>query len=217
MINTNLDLSINALKELTLDMILKCENLLALSMESMKDRDMEKAKKVKRKDYEINKLREAIRDKSIELIALKQPMARDLRYIHSLAVIANELERIGDYATNIADETLYMLNEEYVKELVDIPKMYDVCMEMMSLLKDAIKNEDTNLSRQIAEKDDLVDYLYEKVRLDCIKIMNEVDDSINQGIQFLFIARHLERIGDHITNICEKIVFIVEGEMISIG
>lgn len=217
MINTNLDLSINLLKELTLDMITKCEKLLTLSIESMKDKDMEKAKKVKSKDYEINKLREVIRDKSIELIALKQPMARDLRYVHSLSVIANELERIGDYSTNIADETLDMLNEEYVKELLDIPKMYKICMEMLDSLKTAVNNEDTALSREIAKKDDLVDDLYKKVRLDCIKLMNERDDAINQGVQFLFVARHLERIGDHITNICEKIIFIVDGEMISIG
>ncbi|MFI3210887.1 MAG: phosphate signaling complex protein PhoU [Peptostreptococcaceae bacterium] len=216
MINTNLDNSINELKECSIEMIVKCERMIKLAIESMLEKDLEKAKRVKRKDYEINKLREVIRDKSIELIALKQPMARDLRYVHSLSVVANELERIGDYATNIADETIQIIDEEY-SELKNISKMYIICSEMLISLKDALNNEDTTLSREIAKRDDEVDALYKQTRLDCVRLMNEKDDYINQGIQFLFVARHLERIGDHITNICEKIVFVVEGEVVNIG
>lgn len=217
MISTNLDLSINLLKENTIEMINKCEKALEFSITSMLEKDIEKAKRVKQKDYKINKLREVVRDKSIELIALKQPMARDLRYIHSISIIANELERIGDYAVNISNETLEMEDEEYIKDFSDISKMYEISMNMLTKLKEAVNNEDANLSREIAKEDDLIDSLYKKVRFDCIKLMNENNDAINQGVQILFVARHLERIGDHITNICEKIVFIAEGEMVSIG
>lgn len=131
--STNLDLSINLLKEYSIDMITKCENTLKLSMESILEKDRKKAKKVREKDYEINKLREIIRDESIELIALRQPLAKDLRYIHSISIIANELERIGDYAVNIANETL--AEDELINEVNGIYDIYIICKEMIEKLK----------------------------------------------------------------------------------
>ena len=213
--STNLDLSINLLKEYSIDMITKCENTLKLSMESILEKDRKKAKKVREKDYEINKLREIIRDESIELIALRQPLAKDLRYIHSISIIANELERIGDYAVNIANETL--AEDELINEVNGIYDIYIICKEMIENLKIAIETENVDLCHEIAKKDDLIDELYKKVRTECVKTMNERQDVINQGIQVLFIARHLERIGDHITNICEKIIYVAQGEVVSIG
>ncbi len=213
--STNLDLSINLLKEYSIDMITKCENTLKLSMESILEKDRKKAKKVREKDYEINKLREIIRDESIELIALRQPLAKDLRYIHSISIIANELERIGDYAVNIANETL--AEDELINEVNGIYDIYIICKEMIEKLKIAIETKNVDLCHEIAKKDDLIDELYKKVRTECVKTMNERQDVINQGIQVLFIARHLERIGDHITNICEKIIYVAQGEVVSIG
>ena len=213
--STNLDLSINLLKEYSIDMITKCENTLKLSMESILEKDRKKAKKVREKDYEINKLREIIRDESIELIALRQPLAKDLRYIHSISIIANELERIGDYAVNIANETL--AEDGLINEVNGIYDIYIICKEMIEKLKIAIETENVDLCHEIAKKDDLIDELYKKVRTECVKTMNERQDVINQGIQVLFIARHLERIGDHITNICEKIIYVAQGEVVSIG
>lgn len=218
MVITNLDLSIQLLKEYTLRMIEKCEDAVDLSVEYMMKKDMKSTKKLIRQDDDIDILREYIRDRSIELIALKQPLARDLRYIYALSDISTELERIGDYATNICKESLDIGEEPFIKEMIDIPAMKNICVEMLKDLWDALKNDDADLAFDIAKKDVEVDELYEKVRESCLQVMhNNPDENINQGLRLVFIARYLERIGDHITNICEKIIYAKNGKMIEIG
>lgn len=218
MVITNLDLSIQLLKEYTLRMIEKCEDAVDLSVEYMMKKDMKSTKKLIRQDDDIDILREYIRDRSIELMALKQPLARDLRYIYALSDISTELERIGDYATNICKESLDIGEEPFIKEMIDIPAMKNICVEMLKNLGDALKNDDADLAFEIAKKDVEVDELYEKVRESCLQVMhNNPDENINQGLRLVFIARYLERIGDHITNICEKIIYAKNGKMIEIG
>lgn len=218
MVITNLDLSIQLLKEYTLRMIEKCEDAVNLSVEYMMKKDMKSTKKLIRQDDDIDILREYIRDRSIELMALKQPLARDLRYIYALSDISTELERIGDYATNICKESLDIGEEPFIKEITDIPAMKNICVEMLKNLWDALKNDDADLAFEIAKKDVEVDELYEKVRESCLQVMhNNPDENINQGLRLVFIARYLERIGDHITNICEKIIYAKNGKMIEIG
>ena len=218
MVITNLDLSIQLLKEYTLRMIEKCEDAVDLSVEYMMKKDIKSTKKLIRQDDDIDILREYIRDRSIELMALKQPLARDLRYIYALSDISTELERIGDYATNICKESLDIGEEPFIKEITDIPAMKNICVEMLKNLGDALKNDDADLAFDIAKKDVEVDELYEKVRESCLQVMhNNPDENINQGLRLVFIARYLERIGDHITNICEKIIYAKNGKMIEIG
>ena len=217
MSNTNLGLSIDTLKQYTINMMDKCDELLSLSIKSILDKDIEGCKSLIKQDDEIDLLREYIMDRSIELLALKQPMAKDLRYIYALGFIAIELERIGDYIVNICEETIKIGEEKYIKELVDIPKMYKVCKEMLLGVREALENEDEDLARDIALRDDEVDRLYEMVQNDCLKIMNDNPSKINQGVGLLFMGRSFERIGDHITNICEKIIYAIKGEMIEIG
>lgn len=218
MVITNLDLSIQLLKEYTLRMIEKCEDAVDLSVEYMMKKDIKSTKKLIRQDDDIDILREYIRDRSIELMALKQPLARDLRYIYALSDISTELERIGDYATNICKESLDIGEEPFIKEITDIPAMKNICVEMLKNLGDALKNDDADLAFEIAKKDVEVDELYEKVRESCLQVMhNNPDENINQGLRLVFIARYLERIGDHITNICEKIIYAKNGKMIEIG
>ena len=207
----------NELFQWELDMMDKCDELLSLSIKSILDKDIEGCKSLIKQDDEIDLLREYIMDRSIELLALKQPMAKDLRYIYALGFIAIELERIGDYIVNICEETIKIGEEKYIKELVDIPKMYKVCKEMLLGVRESLENEDEDLARDIALKDDEVDRLYEMVQTDCLKIMNDNPSTINQGVGLLFMGRSFERIGDHITNICEKIIYAIKGEMIEIG
>ena len=129
-----------------------------------------------------------------------------------------ELERIGDYAVNICKESLKIGEEPYIKELIDIPAMKNICVEMLKKLWDALKNDDADLACEIAKRDDKVDELYKRVRENCLQVMHDnPDENINQGVRLVFIARYLERIGDHITNICEKIIYAKNGEMIEIG
>ena len=217
MLNTNLGLSIDTLKQYTINMIEECVSILDLSVECMLKQDIEGCKKVIKQDDKIDELREYIRDRSIELLVLKQPMARDLRYIYALGFIALELERIGDYAVNIAEETIKICQDEYIKDLIDIPKMYEECKKMILGVKESLENEDENLAREIALNDDKVDSLYDRVQEDCLKVMSSNPQTINQGVNLLFIGRYLERIGDHITNICEMIIFAINGEMTEIG
>ena len=218
MVRTNLDLSMQLLKEYTLRMIEKCENAVDLSIEYMLNRDMKGIKKLIREDDDIDILREYIRDRSIELMALKQPLARDLRYIYAICDISTELERIGDYVTNICKESLEIVEEPYIKELIDIPAMKSICVDMLNKLWKALKNDDADLAFEVAKKDNEIDELYKHVRERCLQFMhNDPDKNINQGVRLLFIARYLERIGDHATNICEKIIYAKNGEMIEIG
>ena len=218
MTNTNLETSIKNLREYVIRMMDKCETAIDLSTKSMITKDRELAKKVIKDDDDIDILREYIRDRSIELMALHQPMARDLREIYALSDICTELERIGDYAENIASEVLMIKEDDYIKELIDIPKMTEYCLEMIKELKFAFIDYDVNLSYKIASIDDEIDVLYFKVREDCLKVMHEnPEKNIDQGVRLLFVGRYLERIGDHITNICEKIVYARNGKMIELG
>ena len=201
----------------TINMIEECVSILDLSVECMLKQDIEGCKKVIKQDDKIDELREYIRDRSIELLVLKQPMARDLRYIYALGFIALELERIGDYAVNIAEETIKICQDEYIKDLIDIPKMYEDCKKMILEVKESLENENEDLAREIALQDDKIDSLYNRVQEDCLRVMNANPQTINQGVNLLFIGRYLERIGDHITNICEMIIFAINGEMTEIG
>ena len=213
MLNTNLGLSIDTLKQYTINMIEECVSILDLSVECMLKQDIEGCKKVIKQDDKID----YIRDRSIELLVLKQPMARDLRYIYALGFIALELERIGDYAVNIAEETIKIGQDKYIKDLIDIPKMYEECKKMILEVKESLENENEDLAREIALQDDKIDSLYNRVQEDCLRVMNANPQTINQGVNLLFIGRYLERIGDHITNICEMIIFAINGEMTEIG
>lgn len=217
MVDTSLELSINTLKNYTLAMIKKCREAVDNSINSMINKDLEGAKKVIKEDDEIDTLREYIRDRSIELIALKQPMAKDLRYIYALGNIALDLERIGDYAVNIAQETLKIGDEAYIKELIDIPKSAKICTDMLNDIYKALENEDEDLCYDIAKRDDKIDNLYEQIHVDCLEVMNKNSTTINQGVRLLFVGRYLERIGDHSTNVCEKIIYAIKGEMVEIG
>ena len=217
MVITNLDTSIHLLKDYTVRMIDKCQEAVELSIDSMLKRDLKTTQKVIKRDDDIDILREYIRDRSIELMALKQPLAKDLRYIYALSDISTQLERIGDYASNICSESLEIGEESFIKELVDIPMMKDICVDMLLQLEDALRNDDVQLAYEIAKKDEQVDELYAKVRQDCLRVMHDDLNNINQGVRLVFIARYLERIGDHITNICEKIIYAKNGEMIEIG
>ena len=217
MLNTNLGLNIDALKQYTINMLDECISILNLSSECMLNQDIEGCKKVIKQDDKIDELREYIRDRSVELLALKQPMAKDLRYIYSIACIAIELERIGDYAVNIAQETIKIGTEKYIKELVDINKMYEECKRMILGVRESLQNEDQQLAREVALYDDNVDNLYRKVQSDYLEIMNKDVSMVNQGVNILFIGRYFERIGDHITNICEKVIYAINGEMMEIG
>ena len=218
MTNEDIVLSIGTLKEYTSGMIKRCQDAVTLSVDSMVNKNLEQAEKIMESDDDIDLLREYIRDRSIELMASKHPMTKDLKYICVLSDISTELERIGDYAVNICKETIVIGEDEYIKELIDIPKMSDMCSQMLEDLNNAFLEEDAELAYEIALRDKELDRLYLQIRDDSLKVMHRnPEDNINQGVRLLFVGRYLERIGDHITNICEKIIYAKKGTMVEIG
>ncbi|WP_455542885.1 phosphate signaling complex protein PhoU [Intestinibacter sp.] len=218
MTNEDIVLSIGTLKEYTSGMIKKCQEAVSLSVDSMVNKNLEQAKRIIGNDDDIDLLREYIRDRSIQLMASKHPMAKDLKYIYVLSDISTELERIGDYAVNICKETIAIGEDEYIKELIDIPKMSKMCLQMLEDLNGAFLKEDDELAYEIALKDRELDKLYSQIREDSLKVMHrDPENNINQGVRLLFVGRYLERIGDHITNICEKIIYAKKGTMVEIG
>ena len=218
MANEDIGLSIKTLKEYTSGMIVRCKEAVSLSVDSMVSKNLEQAKKVVESDDDIDLLREYIRDRSVELMASKHPMTKDLRYIYVLSDISTELERIGDYAVNICKETIAIGNDEHIKELIDIPKMSEMCTQMLEDLMVAFLEEDDEMAYQIALKDKELDELYYRIRKDSLRVIHkDPQNNINQGVRLLFVGRYLERIGDHITNICEKIIYAKKGTMVEIG
>lgn len=213
---SNMDLNINELTDLVFEMMDKCENIVSQAVDAMVMKDLEGSKDVLLLDDDIDKLRSVIREKSIELIALKQPLAKDLRIIYALGAIASELERVGDYAVNIAKETIKIGMDEYVEKLIDIPKMKDVSIYMLRSVKKALQTNDDKLAYKTGLQDDIIDDLYNEVYLDAIGAMRKTVDNINQGVKLLFVGRYLERIGDHITNVCELVIYAIKGEMIEL-
>lgn len=184
---------------------------------SLKDRDVEMAQKVIDMDNEIDAIDHRIEEDCMRLLALQQPMARDLRLIISVLKMSVDLERIGDLALEIGVITKLTADTPAVKPLIDIPRMAEVCRQMLESTMKAFENKDIELAKTAARRDDEIDMLFDQVRRELIYCMIEDPKKIT-GIQHLsFVARYLERIGDHITNLCESVVFMVTGERVELN
>jgi phosphate transport system protein len=184
---------------------------------SLKNRDMEMAQKVIDMDKEIDALDHEIEENCMRLLALQQPMARDLRLIIAVLKMSIDLERIGDLSLEIAVITKMTADVPLVKPLIDIPRMSEICQEMIRDCMNAFENKDVELARQIARRDDEIDALFDQVRRELITIMIEEPKKITGAQHLTFVARYLERIGDHITNLCESVVFMVTGERVELN
>lgn len=187
------------------------------SVLSLKNRDVEMAQKVIDMDNEIDALDHDIEENCMRLLALQQPMARDLRLIISVLKMSIDLERIGDLSLEIAVITKMTANVPLVKPLIDIPRMSEICQEMIKDCMKAFENKDVELAKQIARRDDEVDALFDQIRRELITIMIEEPKKITGAQHLTFVARYLERIGDHITNLCESVVFMVTGERVELN
>jgi phosphate transport system protein len=169
------------------------------------------AKEVVQGDGEVDEMSQKIEDLCLQLLALQQPMARDLRQIIGILKIGIDLERIGDLAVDIARVTVQSKKIQVAK-LEHIPHMAEVIKRMISQSMEALVNDDADLARQTTKWDYEIDGLYVKARDKLLKIIIENPDMINEAVSLLMVNRHLERIGDHICNICESIVYMVEAK-----
>ncbi len=183
------------------------------SVQSLKKQDAAIARQLIVDDQEINDLRFTIEEECLTLIATQQPTARDLRAVIVAMHIVTDLERIGDHATGIAKTVLRMGEEGLLKPLVDIPHMADVAREMLKQALDAYLKHDADLARKMAERDDEVDYLYNQIFRDLLKVMVDDPQMTTRSTYLLWAAHNLERIGDRVTNIAERVIYMTTGEM----
>jgi phosphate transport system protein len=206
------------LKELNKD-ILKMgaytEEAIFKSVEALKNRDKELAKNVIDSDNNIDKLELAVDEKCIDLIARYQPMAKDLRLITTGMKINAELERIADIAVDIAQRTLEIVDKPLLKPLVDIPKLSAVAQSMVKLAIDSFVRGDIGLAKKVLLSDPEADNLRNSIQKELVEdYMLKDASTVSRAVQLLLIARFLERICDHTTNIAEDVIYMVQAEVV---
>ncbi|MBI5407405.1 MAG: phosphate signaling complex protein PhoU [Nitrospirae bacterium] len=183
------------------------------SIEALKQRDLETSKRIIREDIIINRMRFDIEDKCLLLIATQQPMAVDLRILAAVINIITDLERIGDHAEGIAKINIAIGEDSLVKPLVDIPRMGEKGLSMLERCMKAFVDKDIESARQICNEDDEVDALYDQIYRELLLIMIENPRTIQGATYLIWTAHNLERTADRVTNIAERIVFMVTGKM----
>jgi phosphate transport system protein len=184
------------------------------AMASLTERDSDMARRVIEDDKIINKMELEIDQLSIEILALQQPAAYDLRFVISIAKITPVLERIADHAANIAEAAIILNNEPEVRNYVDFPKMAEIAGEMLQTALDAFTSEDAEVSRKVIKRDKEIDRIYNKVFGELIEMMIEKPETTTSAAHLLFVAKHLERIGDYVKDICELNVYLTEAAFI---
>ncbi len=193
------------------------EEAIARAIEALKKQDQTMAEKVINNDDVIDRLELKIEEGCLTIIATQQPMARDLRKVTTLFKIIIDLERMADYATDIAKTVIRIGNQPLIKPLVDIPRMANVTQLMVKEALDAYVKEDVSLALSMSQHDDEVDTLHKQIFRELLTIMMENPRTITQATHLLFISRYLERIADHATNIGENVVFLVTGEQMDLN
>jgi len=189
------------------------ENAIIESVESLKQRDREKAQRLIAEDRIFNEKRFAIEDDTLVLIATQQPMAGDLRTLAAVLAIISELERIGDYAKGIAKINLMIGEEPLLKPLVDLPRMAEKARDMLHQALEAFLQRDVDLACAIPDEDDEVDALYNQVFRELLTHIINDPSTIDQATYLMWAAHNLERAADRVINICERVVFTVTGKM----
>ncbi len=210
------DHQLEALKHEIIRMGSLVEQLLAGSMKALVERDYEKAAQIMDSDDEIDDLQLEIEEHCITLIATQQPLAGDLRIIFAAIKMATDLERIADYGVGIAKMAIRLKDEEYIKPLIDLPRMTDIACEMLVSSVRAFATGDSQLAIDTANRDNSLDALFKQIYRELLTYVLENSKHINQMMAFVLIARYLERVGDHITNICESVVYNKTGERLDL-
>src|SRR5215475_7956500 len=187
------------------------ESAINRAVRSLVEQDRELAQQVIRDEPHINKMEMEIDGLVTRLLALRQPVARDLRFLTAALKINNDLERIGDLANHIAERSISLMHHPLVKPMTDIPKMASLVQSMLLKCLDAFVNSDTELARTVLLADDEVDGLRDAVYAELLATMQRDPGVVPAAVDLIFVARNLERIGDHATNIAEDVVFLVKG------
>lgn len=193
------------------------EQQIAEGVASLVDKDGALAQQVIDRDATVDKLQYNIEDRCVSLIARQQPLAKDLRMIFTAIKLATDLERISDLAVNIAEIAKLLLEEEYVKPLIDIPRMAEIAQRMTKQALDAYVEGDEETARSLFPLEKEMDSLWDQVFRELLLIMMQDPKTVARATYLLLVARHLERIGDHATNIGELVIYEVSGDRIRLN
>ena len=200
------------LRETVLRMGGLVEQMTHRAIQALVERKIEMLAEVKSMETQVNQLHIDIDEICLEMIALRQPTAADLRFITAAMKINTDMERIGDQAINIAERTEFLLTVPPVKPLIDIPRMADIAKEMLRDALDAFVNGNVELAYATIAKDDHVDQLKDQVFRELLTYMMADQGTIQRSLDLILVSRHVERIADHATNICEDVIFMVMGK-----
>ena len=208
------DEELKDLSEKLLNMAGRVEESIALSIKALMDRAEGPAQEVIKREEAINNLEIEVDESCMKLLALRQPMAGDLRFITSAMKISGELERMGDLAVNIAERSLELIKHPQLKPLIDIPRMAVMAQAMVRDSLNAFVSRDEKLARSVCERDDTIDCLNDQILRELLTYMMEDPEAINRSVDLILVGRHLERIADHATNIGEDVIYMVKGKTI---
>jgi phosphate transport system protein len=200
------------LKETVLRMGGLVEQMTHRAIQALVERKIEMLAEVNAMETQVNQLHIDIDEICLEMIALRQPTAADLRFIAAAMKINTDMERIGDQAINICERAQFLLTVPPVKPLIDIPRMAEIAKGMLRDALDAFVNGNDALAYDTIQKDDLVDQLKDQVFRELLTYMMADPGTIPRALDLILVSRHLERIADHATNICEDVIFMVKGK-----
>lgn len=190
------------------------ETAIANAVKSLIERDSDLARLVVQSDEQVDALELEIDKQCVDFLALRQPLAIDLRFITSSIKITNNLERMGDLAVNIAERVIPLSQEPQLKPLIDIPRMATITQTMVKDSIDAFVNRDTELARSVYQRDSTVDAMNDQIFRELLTYMMQDPANITRAVHLILITRHLERIADHSTNIAEEVVYIVKAKVV---
>ena len=211
---TQFQKELEELKENLLKMASLVEEALRNAIQSLVERDSSLAQKTFDVEDRINKMENAIDEMCLRLLALRQPVATDLRFITSAMKINTDLERMGDQAVNIGERAISLNQEPQLKPYIDIPRMTKITQSMVKDVLDAFVNKDPKLARSVCERDDLVDGLNDQVFRELLTYMISDPKTTTRAVHLMIVCRCLERIADHVTNIAEDVIFMVDALVI---
>jgi phosphate transport system protein len=205
---------LEALKQTLLAMGGICEDQIRRVMRALLERDDVLAQEVVERDSQVNAYDVEIDETCVNLLALHQPTAGDLRFITTTMKIVTDLERIGDQAVNIARRVIELNHEPQLKPYIDLPRMAELAQAMVKESLDAFVARDTELARRVCAADAEVDALKEQLFRELLTFMMQDARTIARAIRLILVSRFLERVADHATNIAEMVVYMVEGKMV---
>lgn len=208
------DNELRNLKEKTLNLGEKVKASIRRSIQSLEQRDSDLAREVIKHDHKINALEVEIDEECIRLIAIRQPKAKDLRFITTVMKITTDLERIADLAQDIAERAIELNEEALVKPYVEIPRMAQIAEKMLEDALTALIKKDSKLARDVINYDDKVDNINAEVFKELLSLMIKSPETISRATRITYISKYIERIADHSTNIAEMVIYLVEGKII---